>query len=53
MKANGGKAIESQLESITKYGQSDDAQATLEQIQKEQAEETTQRAMAFSMNQSV
>ena len=53
MKANGGKAIESQLESIQKYGQSDDAQATLDQIQAEQAAETSQRAAAFSMNQSI
>lgn len=39
MKANGGKAIESQLESIERYGKSKDAQATLEQIQKEAAQE--------------
>lgn len=39
MKANGGKAIESQLESIERYGKSKDAGATLEQIQKESAQE--------------
>ena len=33
--ANGGKAIESQLESIQKYGQSSDPAATLKQIQEE------------------
>lgn len=39
MKANGGKAIESQLESIERFGKSKDAQATLEQIQQESAKE--------------
>lgn len=54
MKANGGKPIESQLESIQKYGQSDDASATLKQIQHEQADEAAQRANAFSMsNQTI
>ena len=36
-KANGGKAIMSQLESIQQAGYSNDPQATLEQIQKEEA----------------
>lgn len=39
LKANGGKAIESQLESIERYGKSKDAQATLDQIQEELASE--------------
>lgn len=47
MKANGGKAIESQLESITKFGQSKDPQATLEQIQLE--EKKSQEARANSL----
>ena len=37
IKLNGGKAIMSQLESIQQAGYSNDAQATLEQIQKEEA----------------
>lgn len=40
MKANGGKAIESHLESIIRYGKSKDAKATLKEIQAEQTEET-------------
>jgi len=36
MKANGGKPIESQLESIQRYGRSKDPQATLDAIRKEQ-----------------
>lgn len=39
MKANGGKPIESHYESIVRYGKSKDAKATLEEIQKETAEE--------------
>lgn len=39
MKANGGKAIESHLESIARYGQSTNPQETLDQIRKEEAEE--------------
>ena len=39
LKANGGKAIESQLESIERYGKSKDAEATLKQIQQEEAQE--------------
>ena len=40
MAANGGKPIESHLESIKRYGQSNDPQETLDMIRKEQAEET-------------
>ena len=50
MKANGGKPIESQLDSIRKYGQSDDAKATLEQINKEEEQTAQTRANAFSMS---
>ena len=39
LKANGGKPIESHLESIQRYGKSKDPAGTLEQIQKETAEE--------------
>lgn len=39
MKANGGKAIESQLESIERFGKSKNAQETLDQIVKESAQE--------------
>ena len=53
MKANGGKAIESQLESIQRYGQSDDAQATLEQIQTEEKVATENRANAFNIGEQV
>lgn len=53
MKANGGKAIESQLESIQRFGESDDAQATLEQIQKEEKTASENRATAFSMGEQV
>ena len=51
--ANGGKAIESQLESIQRYGYSDDAQATLEQIQKEEEQSVQNRADAFSIGNQV
>lgn len=48
LKANGGKAIESQLESIERYGKSKDAQSTLEQIQREYAQEkSTQMTSVF------
>ena len=42
-KANGGKAIMSQLESIQQAGYSNDPQATLEQIQKEEARTSRNR----------
>ena len=40
MKANGGKPVESHLESIGRYGQSTNPQETLDQIRKEEAQET-------------
>lgn len=39
MKANGGKPIESHVESIARYGQSDNPNETLNQIRKEEKEE--------------
>lgn len=51
--ANGGKAIESQLESIQKFSDTEDAQATLEQIQKEEAASVKTRADAFSISNQV
>lgn len=53
MKANGNKPIESQLESIQKYGNSPDAAATLKQIQEENAIESVQRASAFNLDNQV
>ena len=54
MKANGGKPIESQLESIIKFGQSTDPDGTLEQIQEETKAENAARADAFSLqNQEI
>lgn len=53
MKANGNKPIESQLESIQKYGESSDASATLKQIQEEGAVEAAQSASAFNLNNQV
>lgn len=53
MKANGGKAIESQLESITRYGKSDDPQATLDQIQEEEKVSSENAAMQFAASNSV
>ena len=54
MKANGGKPIESQLESIERFGKSSNAQATLEQIQKEDLAEAKSKADAFNIdNQTV
>ena len=40
MKANGGKPIESHLESIARYGQTTNPQEVLDQIRKEEAEES-------------
>lgn len=48
-KANGGKALESQLESIERYGKSDNPQSTFEQIQKEAQMENSLRITAFAM----
>ena len=53
MKANGNKPIESQLESIQKYGESHDAAATLKQIQEESAVEASQNADAFNLYNQV
>ncbi len=53
MKANGNKPIESQLESIQKYGESLDAAATLKQIQDENAVEASQSASAFNLDNQV
>lgn len=43
IKLNGGKAIMSQLESIQQAGYSNDAQSTLEQIQREEATDSKSR----------
>ncbi len=48
LKANGGKAIESQLESIQRYGKSVDAEQTLAQISKEE-EESAMKSVASIM----
>ena len=53
MKANGNKPIESQLESIQKYGESSDAAATLKQIQEEGAVEAMQTRSAFILENQV
>ena len=53
MKANGNKPIESQLESIQKYGDSPDPAATLKQIQDENAIEEAQKASAFNLDNQV
>lgn len=53
LKANGNKPIESQLESIQKYGESPDASATLKQIQEEGAVEAAQSASAFNLENQV
>ena len=39
MKANGGKALESRLESIERLGLSSDPQATLDRIRKEERQD--------------
>lgn len=49
-KANGGKPIESQLESIKKYGKSDNPMETYQQILQEAREEQLLRSTAFSLN---
>lgn len=41
MKANGGKPIESQLESIKRFGQSNDPQKTLDEIRDEESSEVS------------
>lgn len=53
MKANGNKPIESQLESIQKYGDSSDAEKTFAMIQKESAIEAVNSASAFNLENQV
>lgn len=53
MKANGNKPIESQLESIQKYGESSDAEKTFAMIQKESAIEAVNSASAFNLENQV
>lgn len=53
MKANGGKAIESQLESIQRYGRSDNPEDTLSQIQQEDSIDSLARANAFNVSNQV
>lgn len=53
MKANGGKPIESQLESIMRYGKSDNAEDTLAQIQKEEAASAQVKSDMFNVNNQV
>lgn len=45
LKANGGKAIESQRESIARFGKSSDPQKTLDEIRQEEAEEASATAV--------
>lgn len=45
MKANGGKPIESQRESIARYGKSNNPEETLKQIREEEMEEVKQTAI--------
>lgn len=51
MKANGGKPVESQLESIVKLGQSKDPQATLDQIREQEAISALAQQTAFNMGE--
>lgn len=54
MKANGGKPVESQLESIVKLGQSKNPQKTLEDIQEEEIKENTRQEIGFNLrNQEI
>ncbi len=50
LKANGGKPIESQLQSIQKYGDTDDANQTYEQIKKEDKEASISQGLAFDIS---
>ena len=52
MKANGGKPIESQLESIRRYGKSDDPKGTFEQIKEEANAENEAKALVFAASNS-
>lgn len=49
LKANGGNAVESQLESIERYGKSNDPQATFEKIQEETKLKSIINSTAFAM----
>ena len=49
LKANGGKPIESQSESIARYGASEDPSETLKQIKEEAIQESYQQSLAFAM----
>lgn len=49
LKANGGKAIESQLESIRRMGRSDDPEATLQQIQEEAQQEALSKSTGLAL----
>ena len=51
LKANGGRPIESQLESIIKYGNSDNPVETLRQINEDAAKENSMRSTAFAMQE--
>lgn len=51
MKANGGKPVESQLESIYKLGKSKDPQETMDQMRKEQAAEALAQQVAFNIGE--
>lgn len=51
MKANGGKPVESQLESILRLGQSNNPQETMEQIRKEQEADALAQQTAFNISE--
>ena len=53
MKANGGKPVESQLESIVKLGQSKDPNATLEQIREQEALSASIQQTAFNLGEQM
>lgn len=49
LKANGGKPIESQFESISKFGDSKDPSETLKQIKEDTMQESYRQSLAFAM----
>ena len=51
MKANGGLPVESQLESIIKFGQSKDPISTLKEIRKDQAASAFAQQVAFNIGE--
>ncbi len=53
MKANGGKPLESHLESIIKFGEAKDAQKTLEEIREEERQEQASKATSFAQSNSL